>query len=68
MEGIQSNPQGIQKGLLQESVIQAVNLYMPGFANDGTAIQWNIDLKSPVPVTGDSYVNSAHNLEMGHEH
>lgn len=67
VEGKQGNPVGIQKGLLQETVIQAVNLYLPGFANSGTDLQWNIDLQSPVNVVGDEYVNMAHALHM-HAH
>ena len=67
VKGKQGNPVGIQKGLIQETVIQAVNLYLPGFANSGTDIQWNIDLQSPVTVVGDDYINMAHALEM-HAH
>ena len=67
VEGKQGNPVGIQKGLIQETVIQAVNLYLPGFANGGTDIQWNIDLQKPVTVVGDEYINKAHSLEM-HAH
>ena len=67
VKGLQGNPSGIQKGALQETLIKAVNAYMPGFANGGTDIQWNIDLQSPITVIGDEYVNNAHNLEM-HSH
>lgn len=64
VKGLQGNPSGIQKGALQETLIKAVNAYLPGFANGGTDIQWNIDLQSPITVIGDEYVNNAHNLEM----
>ena len=67
VEGKQRNPVGIQKGLIQETLIQAVNFYLPGFANSGTDLQWNIDLQSPVTVVGDDYINMAHALEM-HAH
>ena len=67
VKGMQGNPVGIQKGLLQETVIQGLNAYMPGFANGGTALQWNIDLMSPVTVVGNEYVEKAHALEM-HSH
>ena len=39
---------------------------LPGFANGGTAIQWNIDLKDPITVVGDEYLEKAHALEMHH--
>ena len=45
-------------------MIHAVNIYMPGFANGGTAIAWNIDLQSPVEVQGSEYVDKAHALHM----
>lgn len=64
VDGKQGNPVGIQKGPLQETVIQAVNLYLPGFSNSGTDLQWNIDLQSPVTVVGDDYINMAHALDM----
>lgn len=64
VDGLQGNPSGIQKGALQETVIHAVNIYMPGFANGGTAIAWNIDLQSPVEVQGSEYVDKAHALHM----
>lgn len=67
VKGKQGDPSGIQKGALQETLIKAVNAYMPGFANGGTDIQWNIDLQNPIAVIGDEYVNNAHNLEM-HSH
>ena len=66
VQGTQGNPTGIQKGMLQETVIQAVNAMLPGFANGGTAIQWNIDLKDPITVVGDEYLEKAHALEMHH--
>jgi len=66
VQGTQENPAGIQKGMLQETVIQAVNAMLPGFANGGTAIQWNIDLKDPITVVGDEYLEKAHALEMHH--
>ena len=66
VKGMQGDPVGIQKGLLQETVIQGINAYMPGFANGGTAIQWNIDLKDPITVVGDEYLEKAHALEMHH--
>ena len=65
VKGKQGNPVGIQKGSLQETIIQAVNLYLLGFANGGTDIQWNIDLKQPTAVIGDEYMDTAHSLEMG---
>ena len=49
---------------LQETVIQGLNAFMPGFANGGTELQWNIDLKSPISVVGNEYVEMAHALEM----
>ena len=61
---MQGNPVGIQKGALQETVIQGLNAFLPGFANGATALQWNIDLKSPVSVVGNEYVEMAHALEM----
>ena len=66
VQGTQENPAGIQKGMLQETVIQAVNAMLPGFANGGTVIQWNIDLKDPITVVGDEYLEKAHALEMHH--
>ena len=67
VQGLQGDLFGIQKGALQETLIHAVNAYLPGFANGGTAIQWNIDLKDPVVVVGDEYLEKAHALEM-HSH
>lgn len=67
VKGKQGDPSGIQKGSLQKTIIQAVNLYLPGFANGGTDIQWNIDLQKPVTVIGNEYVENAHSLEM-HSH
>ena len=64
VEGVQDDPSGIQKGPLQEKLIDAVNAFFPGFANGSTAIQWNIDLKDPTTVVGDEYLNIAHGLEM----
>jgi hypothetical protein len=64
IQGLQGNPYGIQKGTLQETVIQAVNANLPGFTNGGTTIQWNINLKDPVAVVGDEYLSKAHDLEM----
>lgn len=64
VNGLQGDPSGIQKGPLQKTLIQAVNMYMPGFANGGTAIQWNIDLQNPVEVNGSEYVDMAHALHM----
>ena len=67
VKGMQGDPVGIQKGPLQETVIQGLNAHMPGFANGGTALQWNIDLKSPISVVGNEYLEMAHALEM-HSH
>ena len=64
VQGLQGNPSGIQKGSLQETVIQAVNIYLPGFANGGTVIQRTINLKDPIAVVGDEYLDKAHALEM----
>lgn len=64
VNGLQGDPSGIQKGRLQRTLIQAVNVYMPGFANGGTEIQWNIDLQNPVDVVGSEYVDTAHALYM----
>lgn len=64
VNGLQGDPSGIQKGSLQKTLIQAVNMYMPGFANGGTAIEWNIDLQNPVDVKGSEYVDKAHALHM----
>ena len=66
--GLQGNPKGIQKGLLQEILIDAINLQLMGFANDGTALQWNINLKEPESVIGKDYQSMAHGLEMGLDH
>ena len=67
VKGKQGDPSGIQKGTLQQTIIQAVNLFLPGIANGGTDIQWNIDLQKPVNVVGDEYINKANSLEM-HAH
>ena len=67
VKGKQGDPSGIQKGALQKTLIQAVNLFLPGFANGGTDIQWNFDLQKPVTVVGDKYINKAHSLDM-HTH
>ena len=67
VKGKQGDPSGIQKGSLQKTLIQAVNLFLPGFANGGTDIQWNIDLQKPISVVGDEYINKAHSLDM-HAH
>lgn len=64
VDGLQGDPSGIQKGPLQETLIKALNIYRPGFANGGTAIQWNIDLRNPVEVQGSEYVDRAHALHM----
>ena len=64
VDGLQGDPSGIQKGPLQKTLIQAVNMFVPGFANGGTAIEWNIDLQNPVDVKGSEYVDKAHALHM----
>ena len=64
VQGLQGNPSGIQRGSLQETVIQAVNIYLPGFANGGTVIQRTINLKDPIAVVGDEYPDQAHALEI----
>ena len=64
VNGLQGDPSGIQKGPLQKTLIQAVNMYRPGFANGGTSIEWNIDLQNPVDVEGSEYVDKAHSLHM----
>ena len=69
VSGVQGDPQGIQKGLVQSVVIDALNVLMPGFPYDGTKIQWNIDLKSPQKVSGSDYQKMAQSLHMGtHSH
>ena len=67
VKGQHGNPFGIQKGAIQETVIQALNFQIPGFATSGTKLQWNIDLQNPVAVIGDEYINIAHGLDM-HAH
>lgn len=58
-----ADPSGIQKGLFKDTLIHAVNAFFLGFANGGTSIQWNIDLKEPTTVVGDEYLNNAHALD-----
>ena len=67
VKGKQGDPSGIQKGSIQKTLIQAVNLFLSGYANGGTDIQWNIDLQKPVNVVGDEYIKKAHSLDM-HAH
>ena len=64
IEAIQSDPRGLQKGLLQSSLIEFVNLRSPGFLNDKTKIKWNIDLKAPQPISGLKYKKMAEELHM----
>ena len=47
-------------------MIEGVNLLYPGLATEGTAIQWNIDLQDPTPISGIDYEDIAHSLHMGH--
>ena len=47
-------------------MIDGVNLLHPGFATEGTAIQWNIDLQDPTPISGIDYEDIAHSLHMDH--
>ncbi len=64
IEAIQSDPRGLQKGLLQSSLIEFVNLRSPGLLNDKTKIKWNIDLKAPQPISGLKYKKMAEELHM----
>tara|TARA_E500000178_G_C16972995_1_gene731902 strand:+ start:461 stop:1315 length:855 start_codon:yes stop_codon:yes gene_type:complete len=63
--GIQDDPKFIQKGLLQEFVIAAINSESPGFLNNGTKLQWNIDLGAPQKISGVEYQKIAHDAHMG---
>ncbi len=64
--GIQDDPKFIQKGLIQEFMIAAINSDAPGFLNNGTKIKWNIDLKAPQKISGVKYQKIAHDAHMGH--
>ena len=64
--GIQDDPKFLQKGLLQEFLIAAVNAESPGFLNNGTKIKWNLDLKAPQKISGVEYQKIAHDSHMGH--
>lgn len=64
VSGLQGNPAGAQKGLIQELLIQAINVELPGFANGDTRLQWNIHLASPVSIGGSDYIDIAHSRDM----
>ena len=66
IEGMLDDPSGIQKGPLQEKLIDAVNAFYPGVASGNTAIQWVIDAKDPITVVGDEYLDIAHGVDMHH--
>ena len=67
LEGTQGNPTGIQIGPIQETVIQGVNLHVPGFANPSTDLEWYVNFQDPIAVVGDEYIDIAHGAEMhGH--
>ncbi|KZR62524.1 MULTISPECIES: hypothetical protein [Prochlorococcus] len=55
-----------QDNFLNTLMIEGVNLLHPGLATEGTAIQWNIDLQHPIPISGSDYEDIAHSLHMGH--
>ena len=55
-----------QDNFLNTLMIEGVNLLHPGLATEGTAIQWNIDLQDPTPISGSDYEDIAHSLHMGH--
>jgi len=39
-----------QNNFLNTLIIEGINQLHPGFATEGTAIQWNIDLQHPTPI------------------
>ncbi len=39
-----------QDSFLKDLMLQGVNQLYPGFATEGTALQWNIDLQDPTPI------------------
>jgi len=51
---------------LKDLILKGINLLYPGLTNEGTAIQWNIDLQDPTPIQGREYEGMAHSLHMGH--
>ena len=55
-----------QDNFLNTLMIEGVNLLHPGLATEGTAIQWNIGLQDPTPISGSDYEDIAHSLHMGH--
>ncbi|MEC9028118.1 MAG: hypothetical protein VX543_02795, partial [Cyanobacteriota bacterium] len=55
-----------QDNFLNTLMIEGVDLLYPGLATEGTAIQWNIDLQHPIPISGSDYEDIAHSLHMGH--
>ncbi|WP_152562984.1 MULTISPECIES: hypothetical protein [unclassified Prochlorococcus] len=55
-----------QDNFLNTLMIEGVNLLYPGLATEGTAIQWNIDLQDPTPISGIDYEDIAHSLHMVH--
>ena len=68
VSGVQDDPRGLQKGLLQNVVIDAINLWKPGFVNNQTKIKWNIDLKAPQTISGKKYQKMAQDSHMGISH
>ena len=48
--------------MLQNVVIEAINLWKPGFVNNQTKIKWNIDLKAPQTITGAKYQKMAQDI------
>ena len=55
-----------QDSFLKDLILQGVNLLYPGLATEGTAIQWNINLQNPTPISVIVYEEIAHSLHMGH--
>ena len=64
VSGVQDDPRGIQKGLLQSSLIELINYQKPGLFNNKTKIQWNIDLQAPQSISGRKYKKMAEDLHM----
>ncbi|KZR65268.1 hypothetical protein [Prochlorococcus sp. MIT 1303] len=55
-----------QDSFLKDLMLQGINLLHPGLATEGTALQWNIDLQHPTPISGSDYEDIGHSLHMGH--
>jgi len=37
---------------LKDTMIAGINVLYPGLVTEGTALEWNIDLQAPIPITG----------------